>query len=224
MKSFPIRGLLLFTALAIPMAISGAQFPAPPRVGYYVADEEKEISESWESYISDLCREVELVTGIRMTAATVSSIEGEDIDSYARDLLAEWRDEEEKLLVLVAAMDEHKITTAVSENLDDVFTASDLSRIKRKFIIPNFKQRRYGRGVYWGLRKYAEEIEDAYDVSIESLDDYASSYEDRDVWEDEWEDGWDEGEDACAWACCLLGWHLWWWELWADDDHHRHCW
>lgn len=204
---------LSIAVLVIPVVLLAADYPAVPESGYYVADTERKIESYYEEGINDICREVKLVTDVRMGVLTISSTDAEDIASYASSLRNDWFGEESSLL-LVVVMDDHQIATAVTDDLALIFTESRISHVRRRFLIPNFKEREYGRGIYWAMREFAKYIEAVYDEDFESLDDVPDDYYERDYHQDRVNDACVE---ACIRASCFLGWHWWWWEHWDRD-------
>jgi uncharacterized protein len=217
-----VLSLIVFSILA-PYSLFGAEYPAPPSSGYYVVDKARKIDETYEAHINALCREVELVASVRMMLLTVSSTDA-GISEYADEVLASWGKGSGKTLVMVVSFDDHKVHTAVSDELEKVLAKSRMSRIHEDILIPDFKRREYGKGVYRAFRLYAEEIADAYHVEFESLEKLPYIY----GYDDDWEEIEDLTDDAARIATCCACWHVFYGPRWHKHWHWRrrrhHCW
>ncbi|MBD3285088.1 hypothetical protein GF359_01825 [candidate division WOR-3 bacterium] len=221
---------LIVSVFLVPFLASGA-YPDAPSPGYYVADEEGIIESKYEEYINSLCREVNLVTSVKMTAVAVSTTGGEDINEYAENLSKSWYSEQtarDNGIIIVVAEDDHEVVTIVGKGLQEILPPSKVDRIRRNITIPNFKRHEYGRGVYWTLRTFAREMEDAYDANFETLEDTPDA---DDYADDYYDDAFEDGCWGCWRAIACLGWLMWWDSIWDDHDHwdhhhhHRHrCW
>jgi len=201
MKRF-VLGMISVLILA-PGGLFGAEYPDASSPGYYVLDQERKIEQVYEEHINALCREVELVASVHMAVLTLSTTGNKDVKNYAEELYELWskdRPEPGKGLLIVAAFDDHKVYTAVGAGLKDALSKSTVNRIHERIIIPDFKKRSYGKGIYRAIRLYAKEIEDAYHVEFESLERTPYIYG--------YDDDWDEAiEDAARIATCCACWH-----------------
>jgi len=209
---------LVVVSILVPFGVSAATYPEPPSSGYYVLDTERKISETYEERINGLCREVELVAGVRMMVLTFSSTDDASIKEYAGDVLREWsKDESGKTLVMVVSFDEHKVYTAAGDELEASLAKSRLSRIHEDILIPDFKRREYGKGIYRSFRLYAKEVADACDVEFGSLEKTPYVYARDDDLEE-------LADDAVRIATCCACWHAFHGFHWHWRWRRHHCW
>jgi uncharacterized membrane protein YgcG len=221
MKRF-VFGLILIS-LSVPFVLFAAGYPAAPSSGYYVVDKAGKIDENYERYINALCREVELVASVRMMLLTVSATDA-DIEAYADEVLASWGKGSARALVMVVSFDDHKVHTALSDELEKELAKSRISRIHEDILIPEFKNRSYGKGAYRAFRLYAKEVADAYNVEFESLEKSPYIYGN----DDDWEEIEDLADDAIRIAACCACWHAFhrphWHRHWHWRWRRHHCW
>lgn len=219
MKRFVLGLVPIF--LLVPFVLFAAEYPAAPSSGYYVLDKARKIDETYEKHINALCREVELVASVRMMFLTVSSTDDAGISEYAEAVLKSWGKGSGKTLVMVVSFDDHKVHTALSDELEKELAKSRISRIHEDILIPDFKKRSYGKGVYRAFRLYAKQIADAYHVEFESLEKVPYIY----GHDDDWGDLEELTDDAARIATCCACWHCFrmshrgW--RWRWRRHHR---
>ncbi len=201
----------------LPLFVSGAEYPAPPQEGDYVLDQDGVISSSYEDAIDDLCEEVEAATSVRMYVVILSTLPDEDILAYSRGLYSAWNQGvETNGLVLVVSVDDHKVTTYVGDRLASALTEREVDRTRKQILIPNFRSKEYGRGIYWAFREYAKEIEKAYDVKFDAVREYPRESQARIP-------DWVVGEccASCFRGACTAFWTAFWWDVF-HHRHHRH--
>lgn len=218
MKRF-VLGMIPVLIL-VPCGLFGAEYPDASSPGYYVLDQERKIEQVYEEHINALCREVELVTSVHMAVLTLSTTGNKDIKDYAEELYELWskdRPEPGKGLLIMAAFDDHRVYTAVGAGLEDALAKSTVNRIHERIIIPDFKKRSYGKGIYRAIRLYAKEIEDAYHVEFESLEKPPYIY----GHDDDWEEIEDLADDAARVATCCACWHVFHGPHWHKHWHWR---
>jgi uncharacterized protein len=99
-------------------------------------------------------RGLEEKTGIQLVVATVDSLHGSDIETYANQMFRTWKlgqaDKNNGILLLVAPY-EHKVRIEVGYGLEGTLTDASASTIISRAIIPRFKDSDFSTGVEDGV-------------------------------------------------------------------------
>jgi uncharacterized protein len=141
-----IAAFFLFTAAAF-------AFNFPPLTGR-VVDQAGVISAASRSAIEAKSKELEDKSGIQLVVATVKSLEGSDVESYANQLFRFWKLGEAKKnngVLLLVAPAEHKVRIEVGYGLEGTLTDALSSVIIRSAIIPRFKANDFSGGIERGV-------------------------------------------------------------------------
>lgn len=118
--------------------------PAPPSPARLVNDKANLLPTDSVAALEDRLRHLEQTTSIEFVVLTVPSLDGEDIESYATEVLQTWgigkKGKDNGILLLIAPNDRlSRIETGYG--LESVFTDAEASEVTREFIIPNMKAR-----------------------------------------------------------------------------------
>ena len=98
--------------------------------------------------------DLESKSGIQLVVATVASLEGRDIESYATDLFRNWKLGEKKKnngLLLLVAPAEHKVRIEVGYGNEGVMTDGLAGVIIANAMVPRFKANDYSGGIARGV-------------------------------------------------------------------------
>jgi len=139
--------LLLFTGLAA----LAANFP--PLTGRIV-DQANIIPAATRSAIVPKLVDLENKSGIQLVVATVSSLEGEEIEPYANQLFRAWKLGEKSKnngVLLLVAPNEHKVRIEVGYGLEKTLTDALSKIIIANAVAPRFKAGDFGGGVARGV-------------------------------------------------------------------------
>jgi uncharacterized protein len=93
-------------------------------------------------------------TGEQVVVLTVSSLNGQDIESYANDVFAQWKlgqKGKDNGVLMVVAVDDHRMRIEVGYGLEGTLTDLDSSRIIRERMQPRFADGDYAGGVQAGV-------------------------------------------------------------------------
>jgi len=127
------------------------------------------ISYSYENKMESVSREIWQKTGISVVVATVSSLDGMEIENYAVRLYEKWgiggSDEDRGVLILVAP-DEQKVRIEVGYGLEPVLTDALCGQIIRRYMEPAFGEGHYTEGTYAGFLAVTAVIEKESGVEI----------------------------------------------------------
>jgi uncharacterized protein len=138
--------LLYCTALA-------AAFNFPPLTGR-VVDQANVMSAQSRSDVETKLKDLEDKSGIQLVVATVKSLEGSDIETYANELFRTWKLGEAKKnngILLLVAPNEHKVRIEVGYGLEGTLTDALSSVIISSAIIPRFKSNDISGGIERGV-------------------------------------------------------------------------
>jgi uncharacterized protein len=133
------------------LAICAITFP--PLTGR-VVDEADVLSAGARDALSSKLGELEAKSGIQLVVATVSSLQGEEIEPYANALFRTWKlGEKEKNngVLLLVAPNEHRVRIEVGYGLEGTLTDALSKIIIANAIAPRFKAGDFDGGVSRGV-------------------------------------------------------------------------
>jgi uncharacterized protein len=149
-KLTQIFGILLAVWLAPAFAFA---FDFPPLTGR-VVDQAGVISAEDRSDITAKSKNLEEKSGTQFVVATVSSLGGGDIESYANGLFRTWKlgqAEKNNGVLLLVAPNEHKVRIEVGYGLEGTLTDALSSVVIAGAIIPRFKIGDFSGGIEHGV-------------------------------------------------------------------------
>ena len=125
----------------------------PPLSGR-VVDQANIIPPVTRSTITGKLADLEQKSGIQIVVATVSSLEGQEIEPYANQLFRSWqlgqKDKNNGVLLLVAP-NEHRVRIEVGYGLEGTLTDALSKVIITNAITPRFKTGDFGAGILRGV-------------------------------------------------------------------------
>jgi uncharacterized protein len=142
---------LAFIAYAWALAFAAPNFPA---LTGRVVDQANVIPPAKRVDLDLKLAELEMKSGIQLVVATVSSLDGEEIEPYANELFRTWKlgqkDKNNGVLLLVAPK-ERRVRIEVGYGLEGTLTDALSKVIITNAIAPRFKTGDYGDGVTRGV-------------------------------------------------------------------------
>ena len=126
-------------------AVSQIAFPAPPpeRRASYVIDGAKVLSAEGQAKLDTLLGDLNVEAGPQVLVMTVPSLDGANVDDYARRVANQWGigdpARKDGVLILVAPK-ERKVRIEVADGLTKVLSDDLCARIIREDMIPLFSQ------------------------------------------------------------------------------------
>ena len=150
-----------------------AQNAIPQLWGTQVHDEAKILSAETIHKLESQLTAYEDSTSNQIAILTVLSLDGEPIESYSMRVAEEWKlgtKEKDNGVLLLIAVDDHKIRIEVGYGLEGVLTDAICSRIIRNEIAPAFRQNEYDQGVINAIHAIIGAIGGEY-VSEDSEDE-----------------------------------------------------
>ncbi|MGD0562965.1 MAG: TPM domain-containing protein [Roseiarcus sp.] len=152
---------LRVVAAALALAAVAAFVPAPvgatanfPALAGRVVDQAQVLSAGERADLDGKLADLESKSGIQLVVATVSSLDGEEIEPYANELFRAWKLGEAKknngVLFLIAPK-EHRVRIEVGYGLEGALTDATSSLIIANAVAPRFKAGDYDGGVARGV-------------------------------------------------------------------------
>ena len=146
----PIAYCLLFlTLLAIPY-LSTAQKPVPELWGHHVHDDAHILAQETIDAIEQQLKAYEDSTSNQIAILTVQSLDGEVLEEYSLKVAEAWKlgkENKDNGVLLLIAVDDHKMRIEVGQGLEGVLTDAHSNRIIRNEMTPHFRQSDYDAGV-----------------------------------------------------------------------------
>jgi len=135
----------------LPLSAFALDFPA---LTGRVVDQAGVMTAASRSDIEAKSKSLEDKSGIQLVVATVKSLQGGDIESYANQLFRSWKLGEAKKnngVLLLVAPAEHKVRIEVGYGLEGTLTDALSSVIISSAIIPRFKANDFSGGIERGV-------------------------------------------------------------------------
>src|ERR1700746_3204087 len=128
-------------------------FDFPPLSGR-VVDQAGVMNAQRRSSVEAKLKDREDKSGIQLVVATVRSLQGGDIETYANQLFRFWKLGEAKKnngVLLLVAPTEHKVRIEVGYGLEGTLTDARASVIIASAILPRFRNNDYSGGIERGV-------------------------------------------------------------------------
>jgi uncharacterized protein len=152
-RLFAINGVLWAIAALVLATVAFAAFSFPALTGR-VVDQANILPAATRSAIETKLAALEDKSGIQLVVATVSSLQGSDIETFSVELARAWKLGEAKKnngLLLLVAPNERKVRIEVGYGLEGTMTDALSSVIIQSAIIPKFRSGDYAGGVSAGV-------------------------------------------------------------------------
>ena len=144
---------LVAAALVLAFAAAAFAFDFPALTGR-VVDQAGVMTPQARSDVEAKSKSLEDKSGIQLVVATVKSLQGSDIETYANQLFRFWKLGEAKKnngVLLLVAPAEHKVRIEVGYGLEGTLTDALSSVIISSAIIPHFKANDFSGGIERGV-------------------------------------------------------------------------
>lgn len=155
-SSVPMRGdACFFTALVALLCANLVTFAANlPALTGRIVDQANVIPADTRNAIETKLADLESKSGIQLVVATVTSLDGEEIEPYANDLFRSWKLGEKTKnngVLLLVAPKERRVRIEVGYELEGTLTDALSSVIITNAIVPRFKTGDFGGGIARGV-------------------------------------------------------------------------
>jgi uncharacterized protein len=148
-----IPASITVVAFAFCFASIAFAFDFPPLSGR-VVDQANVMTAESRSDIETKSKDIEDKSGIQLVVATVKSLQGNDIETYANELFRFWKlgqAQKNNGVLLLVAPAEHKVRIEVGYGLEGTLTDALSSVIISSAIIPRFKSNDFSGGIERGV-------------------------------------------------------------------------
>ncbi|MFA5103794.1 MAG: TPM domain-containing protein [Candidatus Margulisiibacteriota bacterium] len=165
-----MKKIFLYFAAFILLTSAGfaADMKFPPPVGA-VNDFAKVIGPVNISNIEKLASSLKAKNGSELAVVTVRTTAPLDAKTYAVELFKKWgigeKGKDNGVLVL-AAIEDRRIEIEVGYGLEGILTDGFCGKVIDEKILPSFKEKNYGQGLYDGTSVLADKVIKEYDPSV----------------------------------------------------------
>jgi uncharacterized protein len=157
-KLFGLTAAVLAVCAVGTVALAAPKFP--PLTGR-VVDNAQLLSPATEAELTAELEALERQTGHQLVVATLSDLQGLEIEDYGYQLLRAWgigRKAEDDGVILIVAPNQRQVRIEVGYGLEPVLTDALSSLIIQREILPAFRENRFEPGVVAGTRAIARQI------------------------------------------------------------------
>jgi uncharacterized protein len=144
-----IRGVVLLLCL-----VTAALALDFPQLTGRVVDQAGVMTPDSRAVLDTKLKDLEDKSGIQLVVATVKSLQGSDIETYANQLFRTWKlgqAQKNNGVLLLVAPAEHKVRIEVGYGLEGTLTDALSSVIISSAIVPRFKANDYSGGIERGV-------------------------------------------------------------------------
>lgn len=142
-----------------------AQRAIPELWGTHVHDDAHILSQSAVDQLEKQLIAYEDSTSNQIAILIIPSLDGDNVEEYSLRVAEKWKlgkkDKDNGVLLLIA-VDDHKVRIETGYGLEGVLTDAICSRIIRNEIAPNFRQSQYDEGVFAGVNAIIRAIGGEY--------------------------------------------------------------
>ncbi|MEK4035496.1 TPM domain-containing protein [Methylocystis sp. IM3] len=152
LHAFPPR--ILLAAVFILLTAFAFAAPAYPELTGRVVDQANVVPEAERATLQKKLKDLEDKSGIQLVVATIRSLEGGDIETYANGLFRYWKLGEAKKnngVLFLVAPSERKMRIEVGYGLEGTLTDALSKIILATAVAPKFKAGDYGAGIERGV-------------------------------------------------------------------------
>jgi uncharacterized protein len=150
-----MKTLTSSVAAALVFCLTSTSFALDfPALTGRVVDQANVMSAASRSAVEVKSKDIEGKSGIQLVVATVKSLQGSDIETYANQLFRFWKLGDAKKsngVLLLVAPAEHKVRIEVGYGLEGTLTDALSSVIISSVIVPRFKANDYSGGIERGV-------------------------------------------------------------------------
>ncbi len=159
--------LVLFTSNA-----NAAKVPDKPTSSIYVQDYAKVLSSSTKSTINAYSQALAAKTKAQLVVVTVPSLEGNSLEEYSTELYRSWGigdKEKNNGVLLLVAVNDRKSRIEVGYGLEGALPDGLTGRIQDTYMLPNFRQNNYDKGILNGYSALVNTVLKEYKLSASDL-------------------------------------------------------
>jgi uncharacterized protein len=148
--------LILITLAVIPSSMAANPFPKPQGL---VNDFAGVIPQEYEQTLVALTGELLQKTGIPVVVVTMPDIGGAEYNDYANRLYSAWgigKKGEDKGVLVFVTIKERKMRIETGYGVEGILPDGLVGEIRDRYMIPYFKENRFGEGLLNGVRALSQ--------------------------------------------------------------------
>lgn len=139
----------------------------------FIADNADILSEQTESKLNQVLFELQDKTKADVAVVTINSLHGDAIENVSLKIARKYKFGDKKLnngALMLVALDDRKVRIEIGYGLEGAITDAHSGRILDDYVIPNFKEGDYEKGIVDGTLVLANDIAKSYgqELSISS--------------------------------------------------------
>jgi len=145
--------LAVLAALFIVAPVSAAVVIPPHTEQFYVNDFANVLSSETRDKIFETSRKLDSETGAQIVVATIESLDGSDIETYANKMFRDWRlgdSEKNSGLLLLVSRDDRRMRIEVGYGLEGILPDGKVGRIRDEYITPALREDKWDLGISRG--------------------------------------------------------------------------
>ena len=141
---------LWFIIVVFILALSSVTIYSAVEINGFVNDYANVISPQYQGELQGILQKLYDTKTAEFSIVTIDSLEGQDIESYALNLAQGKLGDKEKNngLLLLVAIKERKYRFEVGRGIEPILNDAKIGRIGRTYLIENFRNEDYGKGIY----------------------------------------------------------------------------
>ena len=185
-----IISIILLVILTVFLLSSYNYAVVDPTSDFYVDDYANILSPETEQFIMNNSIKLNDATKAQIVVVTVTSLDGQDIESYATELFRDFgigdKDLNNGLLILVA-LEERLCRIEVGYGLEGVLPDGKTGRYQDEYMIPYFKEDNFDEGIVNGYKAFFATIAKEYNYETDIIPygtplEEVDSYDKYDMW------------------------------------------
>ncbi len=150
----PALFFLIWTALALAIAAAAPSFASLPEIpavpSQYVVDLAGIVDNATKAQLDSSLRELEEKTTVQMIVLTIPSLNGESLEDFSLRTAEKWKlgqkGKDNGVLFMISLQD-RKYRFEIGYGLESILPDSLVGSIGREYLVPNFRNGDYSKGV-----------------------------------------------------------------------------
>jgi uncharacterized protein len=143
-----------------------------PKPTQYVEDLAGIVDPASKTKLLGYLQELEEKTGTQIIVLTVRTTGGVPIEQFAIDLAEKWKlgqKGKDNSALIVVAVDDRACRFEIGRGLEGALPDAFVGRIGREFIVPYFRQGKYGDGLFQAVVAMLSRLETEFNVTLTGL-------------------------------------------------------
>jgi uncharacterized protein len=173
MKKFQAACLaVMIILIVVSTSVFAADDYPSPTSEFFVNDFAGVLSRETRDDIQRIGKSLEDQTTAQVVVVTVSSLNGEDIDSYAYELFKRWgigQKGKDNGVLILNAVSERQLRIEVGYGLEGALTDIETAEIRTEYMNPYLKENDFDRGMLYGFTAVVKVVAEEYGVTESDL-------------------------------------------------------